>query len=344
MKESFGLPCTGDRKGPRRVNILALTGGGYRGLFTARVLAKLQEEMGEDKALAESFDLIAGTSIGGVIACALAAGISPARIDEALQEFGPLIFGGRVGRLSRTLRWGRRLISAGYSAVPLKEALRAILGDQAKRELNSIEKPLLLVAVSHTNAATALLRSAGLANAGRPASDVTLLDAALATAAAPTYFPAHWIKPELFLDGGLVANAPDLVALTEAMVNLFANLDEIHLLSVGTAGEAQQRVAKKWLSPGMFGWMIGQRLFDLTIAAQEQLAISQAETLLQDRMLRIDARPSPDQQEVVALDRADQTARDTLLAIAEQAVKTILKNRNQALRDFLRHRSENTRR
>ncbi|HFD87592.1 MAG TPA: hypothetical protein ENJ35_07945, partial [Gammaproteobacteria bacterium] len=69
-----------------RYRILALSGGGYRSLFTARILAKLEDHIG--RPLNQAFDLIAGTSIGGILAGGLAVGISAAKLADSLQDRG----------------------------------------------------------------------------------------------------------------------------------------------------------------------------------------------------------------------------------------------------------------
>lgn len=73
--------------------ILSLSGGGYLGLYTASVLAKLEEQSG--RRIVDMFDLLAGTSIGGIIALGLAAGTSAAEIRDAFLENGEAIFGKR---------------------------------------------------------------------------------------------------------------------------------------------------------------------------------------------------------------------------------------------------------
>jgi uncharacterized protein len=99
-----------------RFQILSLDGGGFRGMFSAAVLARLEEDLGTR--IADHFDLIAGTSTGGIIALGLGLGLSPQEITAFYTEHGPRIFRDRTR--TRSLR---RLLRAKYGREPLKEAL-----------------------------------------------------------------------------------------------------------------------------------------------------------------------------------------------------------------------------
>jgi patatin-like phospholipase/acyl hydrolase len=76
-----------------RFNILSLSGGGFLGLYTVSVLAGLEEVVGGP--IARHFDLLAGTSVGGIIALGLAAEIPAHTIKEAFEQNGTAIFSGR---------------------------------------------------------------------------------------------------------------------------------------------------------------------------------------------------------------------------------------------------------
>lgn len=194
--------------------ILCLSGGGYRGLYTALVLEALEERA--KRPLTEVFDVIAGTSIGGLIAAALALNMPAATIRAAIEAHGPAIFDRRAG-------WGqlrlpvrnpfRALYRARYSQIPLRQAIDVIFGAGANILLSGVSTPLIMPAVNLRTGAPIVLLSAGLAGSG--ASDLGLRDALLATSAAPAFFPPHRATGGTFVDGGLVANAPELVAVTE---------------------------------------------------------------------------------------------------------------------------------
>lgn len=103
-----------------RFQVLALDGGGLRGIFGAAALDQLEADF--DTSILEHFDLIAGTSTGGLIALALAAGRSPGEILDLYLKEGPQIF--------PTSRWARlRRLKKPFNSEPLRMAVTHILGD-----------------------------------------------------------------------------------------------------------------------------------------------------------------------------------------------------------------------
>jgi len=294
-----------------RFQILALSGGGYRGLFTAALLVELEKEGGP---LRDRFDLITGTSIGSILAGALSVGVPAADCLAGMLEHGERIFppAGRIGKAARGAK--QALIEAAYDTEPLQEAIGEILGSQCDEHLTNIEQALAIPCVSHTRAELRVLRSRGLA--GSDANAVALIDAMLASAAAPTYFPSRKLVTEVVIDGGLIANAPEMVGLGDAINLKGAKLADIHVLSIGTASASLARPPEEPPSSSIAGWMISRQLFQVAMQAQEQMAQSQCQMLIGDNYLRLDGNPSPEQAEVLALDRADNVATETLLDLA----------------------------
>ena len=111
--------------------ILALDGGGIKGIFPAAVLAGLEREYLEGRSAGDYFDLIAGTSTGGILALGLGAGMTADEILRMYLEQGHRVFPskerGFAGR-------ARRLVSAQYDRGPLDELLNQRLGDKTLRE------------------------------------------------------------------------------------------------------------------------------------------------------------------------------------------------------------------
>lgn len=118
---------------PDRFQILALDGGGAKALFTAHVLARLERDLGVS--ISDSFDLVAGTSAGGIVALALGAGLAPSEIVTQFKSLVETVFP------SARRRWWhrpRQLTSPIYDADALRTALEGVLGanklgDSAKR-------------------------------------------------------------------------------------------------------------------------------------------------------------------------------------------------------------------
>ena len=322
--------------------ILCLSGGGYRGLYTALVLEELEAKA--KRPLHSVFDVISGTSVGGLIAAGLAMKIPAREIRAGIEKHGESIFDRRIGFGS--FRIGvtnplKSLYRAKYPQGPLGRAIDAIFEKTATSALDSIETPLLLVAVNTRTGAPLLIRSNGLAGGG--ASGLTLRDSLLATAAAPTFFPPHRVGGDTYVDGGLIANAPDLVAVTETIKNLGCDARNLRVLSVGTASTPHE-IPSMGHAPGLLSWLIARGLVQLTLSAQEELAVDQCRVLLGDRYLRLDSNPPAADQSKIGLDKADAAATKLLSDAAEASIETFKGEHRAAIRRFLSHQSQGPRR
>ncbi|HBE9081608.1 CBASS cGAMP-activated phospholipase [Serratia fonticola] len=268
----------------RNFRILALDGGGIRGTFTASVLAKWAEMLGDGgENLAKHFDLIAGTSTGAILAIGLALGIPPAQILKFYRERGPLIFpeSGMFMQFlkpkheSQTLRkmledvFGNKILSENAQCRLVLPTVRALRG-----ESEAITTPHSPLRTAHQT--------------------LTAVEAALASSAAPTYFDSAAVSDSTdtiikYLDGGIWANNPVLPAISEAVRYLDVPLDRIDVLNIGTVGHEHnfsEPLGKGWLGTGKISWAIP--ISDLFFAAQEHAANQIAGNLLgQARMLRI---------------------------------------------------------
>ena len=321
--------------------ILCLSGGGYRGLYTALVLEAPEQRAG--RRLADVFDVLAGTSIGALIAAALALRLPAADIRSEIETRGPAIFDRRLrlGTVRLPLRRPfRGLLAARYSQKPLREAIDAIFGSSADQPLSRVATPLVVSAVDARTGSPQLLLSAGLA--GKRASELPLRDALLATSAAPTYFPPHRFRDRVLVDGGLVANAPDLVAVTETVRNLGCDLQQVRALSVGTAG-APREAPPTSAAPGLVGWLVRHGLVQPTLSAQERLAVDQCAVLLGDRYLRLDHAPAVGEPRL-GLEDADAASADALERAAATTIASFSGSNRAAVRRFLAHASLGPRR
>lgn len=325
--DQYRLPAQ-QRFGPgaAELRLLCLSGGGYRGLFIAQILARIEERLLAGEPIGAHFGMFAGTSVGGLIALALTCGRRASEVRDALIEHAPRIFPAHpLGRL-------RKLFGPPYDPARLADAVRACVGaEHANRPLDSIERPLLVTSVSWTRGCLAPLRSAGLA--GALADEATVMDAALATAAAPAHFPAHPVAGDPRLDGGLCANAPDAIALLEAVQRLRLPFEELRVMSVGTAAPptgAMPAAVPVW---GL-GW--SRYLIPLAIAGQERSTVQACKSLLGDRYLRVDQVPAPGLRTLGEFDRVDASRTGALLALADAAFEDLMDRRRNALDPFLR--------
>jgi predicted acylesterase/phospholipase RssA len=299
---------------PTRRQLLALSGGGFRGLFTARVLERAEEAF--QTRIGACFDLVAGTSVGALIAAAVAQGIPARAIRETFEANGEKIF--------RPGLWAglRRIVRAPYRADAISATLDALFASHpAALDAPLAQQPLKLLVTAVDAAAhrARVIGGKGLGDGALPS--ITLRDAILASAAAPTYFPVRRIASgETLVDGGLVANAPEWIALAYGLRLLATPLEDLHLLGIGTAAPDPARATAGDPDRGILPWLLSKRgLVQLTLDSQEELAVRQVMALLSDRYVRVDMRPSPDQARYIALDRADADARRVLITLADAA-------------------------
>ncbi len=250
--------------------ILAIDGGGVRGLIPALLLKALDVEIAANagtaqvgaKPLGRYFDLIAGTSTGALIAVGLSFAKSrqsdiPLATPEELVEF----YRERSAHAFRRIRFQkvRRLWRSEYNYEPFASVLEDIVGE---RRLSETATPVILPAYDVHNRYVRYFNSATAATS--ETEDYYLRDVLRATTAAPVYFPPARISAiggkneEVFVDGGLFANNPSLCASTEAL-RLFGFDRPLIVVSMGT-GQANQRYplhrleswgAFKWLDPRM---------------------------------------------------------------------------------------------
>jgi hypothetical protein len=271
-----------------RFRILSLDGGGIKGAFTASILATWEEYTG--LRIADHFDLVAGTSTGGIIALAVALGMPARTILDFYRNDGPKIFPTR-GWPTRLGLAVSHLLQSKYSREPLKRALVNVFGDKT---LSDARCRLILPAYDALRGRIFLFKTAHHPNLSFDKA-VTAVDAALATSAAPTYFsPAEVPTQEgnPYVDGGVWANCPTLAALIEAVHFLNIPLNDLDILSVGTTKEPTALLHR--LRSGVFGilpfgtlrW--APHIVALLFQAQMEFALAGVQLLTRGRILRID--------------------------------------------------------
>lgn len=203
------------------MRVLAIDGGGIRGIYACHVLERIQEEFGF--VFHRDFDLIAGTSTGSIIAAALAYDIPLTKVSELYREQGQLIFNPR--------RWSfKGALFPRYSSDPLSNALNDVFEDAT---LSEAKTRLIIPATDIGNGGVHVFKSNYDENFVRD-RNVKVVDAVLASCSAPSYFAPARVGPYQLSDGGLWANNPSLVAVTEALSRLGTERSQIRLLSVGT--------------------------------------------------------------------------------------------------------------
>jgi hypothetical protein len=187
------------------VRILAIDGGGIRGIIPAMVLAEVERRTG--RPARELFDLIAGTSTGGIIACALARPEPrpAAELVDLYRREGPDIFSRSLGRRVAS---AEGLLDEKYDDDALDTALARHLGDTRLRDART----RVLVTTYDLHG-----REPFVFRSWRSGADVSMAVAARATSAAPTYFEPVLFQGRSLIDGGVYAINPALTAYTEAL-------------------------------------------------------------------------------------------------------------------------------
>ncbi len=271
--------------------ILALDGGGVKGTFTASALATWEEHT--HLRVVDHFDLVAGTSTGGILAIGLGLGLSGSQMLQFYKEKGEVIFPmtSLAKRLHHLLRW---LFQPKFSQkILLNELERAYYRGKAPIPLKDSLCRLIIPSFHALAGSSHIFKtphhSSFKSDALTPAANV-----ALATASAPTYFSAAKVRNEIaesaYFDGGVWANAPVMAAIIEAVCVLGVPLDRIDVLSVGTT-EEPFTVGKK-TKAGVFKW--GTKLLKLLMCAQEDSCIKQAALLAgSTRFLRVNVVTPP---------------------------------------------------
>ncbi|MEO6811459.1 MAG: CBASS cGAMP-activated phospholipase [Isosphaeraceae bacterium] len=265
--------------------ILSLDGGGIKGAFTASVLATLEEVTG--KRVLDHFDLITGTSTGGIIAVGLGMGLSAGELREFYRSEGSAIFPstGLTHRLRSNLR---HLFRPKQSQETLRRAIARVLGD---RKLGESQRPLVIPAYDAVGGRIYLFKTPHHAHFSYD-FDSPAVDVAVATAAAPTYysafeFPRNGVS---YIDGGVWANCPVLVGLAEATNWLDAAPKDIDILSIGTTTEPFYISERRRLG-GILSWNKG--LVEIFMFAQVEAALAQANLITGGQVHRIDAVTLP---------------------------------------------------
>lgn len=263
--------------------ILSIDGGGIRGIFPAAVLSAMEGRYLDGDSVAGYFDLIAGTSTGGIIAIGLGAGLTATEILQLYLEDGREIFPPR-GRLGRI--WNaRRIVTHIYDRQKLEDHLLRRLGSRTLRDSTS---RLCIPSCDGTHGDVWVYKTPHHPDYQMDASR-RMVDVALATSAAPTYFQPMEGGGYRLLDGGLWANNPIMVSVVEALTALGAPRRRIRVLSLGCGSEPYRVGRWKVIAGGQLSWR------DLIFGAmhyQSLGALGQARLLLgADRVDRIE----PDQ-------------------------------------------------
>lgn len=269
------------------MRILAIDGGGIRGLIPALVLAELEARTG--RPVSDLFDLVAGTSTGGILACALtrpaddgSARYAAAQLVELYEQEGPAIF---HRDLLRRFRTADGYLDERYDDIGLRAALAGYLGTTRLSEARS---DVLVTAYALRERFAFLFRSSRAR--ADPTYDFTMADVAHATSAAPTYFEPAVVTDVAgahtwgLIDGGVYATNPAMVALAE-VARAGSAPDVELLLSLGTGEHTRPLEVADVRDWGRLQW--APRIVDVVFDGVAETVEFEASRILGDRYVRL---------------------------------------------------------
>lgn len=264
-----------------------------RGIFTAAVLAQLEDDLG--RPIISHFDLVVGTSTGGVIALGLGAGLSPRQILDFYVAERKRIFPG-----PHRLRALRQLVRAKYDPSGLERAVKRVFGE---RTLGESQRPLVVPSYNLGENDVYLFKTPHHPRLRRDYK-VPMWAVAMATTAAPIYFPAFRL-PEShvrLIDGGVWANNPAVVGVTEAVSMFGRPLEEIRVLSLGTTTSIRTRPSRLDKA-GLVQWCKRTNIVDVLLAGQSAGAFAEVQHLIGPNNAKRLNPQAPDERAL--LDRCD---------------------------------------
>jgi hypothetical protein len=265
--------------------VLSLDGGGMRGTYTATYLDRVAATFAKRRGvpaldIGGAFDLIVGTSTGGIIACALAAGVPLAEIVTLYSQHGPAIFSRPLptGAAGVFMDHRQRPLALASGTASLRVALTEKLGAKTLSAIYAERGIALAIpAVEMSQHRGWVFKTPHLKGTNHRDDNYALVDVCLATSAAPIYRSLAAVDhpdPDscgfnVFVDGGLWSNNPVLVGLIDAL-DLTQRGQEIHIFCLGTCPmPAGEQIPKNAVDRGLFDWMFGGAAAELAIDAQQ---------------------------------------------------------------------------
>lgn len=236
------------------VRILSIDGGGIRGIIPATFLIEIEKRTG--KPICELFDLIAGTSTGGILAATLTTPNRHGKPKYTAEQVRSAYFmhGGEIFHhsLRQTMFSLGGIARPKYSPSGLETMLEKYLGNN---RLHSTLTEILVTAYDMSSSKPWFYKTSFAKNHRAPADDPLLTQVARATSAVPTYFPPVTIEGNCMVDGGVFASNPALCAYAQAC-NMYPEEKEFLVVSLGTGLQVLNRPCTKINKWGITNWAV----------------------------------------------------------------------------------------
>ena len=223
--------------------VLSIDGGGIKGLYSSRILEHFEDRF--NCHIADYFDLICGTSTGGLIALGLSLNIPVSLISNLYYRRGKQIFPEGNSFLSLLKQV---FLQSKYDNNELRKALQEIFGDRTLADSHCL---LCIPAFSLTDGRPFIFKYDHNEGNLRRDSKTKYVDIALATSAAPAYLPIVTLDTydnKQFIDGGVYANNPTLVGVVEALRYFVGNGKRFQKLMVMSIGSLEPNPGRRFVS------------------------------------------------------------------------------------------------
>lgn len=300
--------------------ILSIDGGGILGLYSAEILRHIQERFFPGESYTDQYNLIAGTSTGGIIALGLGLGKDPDTISKFYQRFGREIFP-YSSKFSRLLSCRKILFGTKYSNKQLVRLTKEFFGESVMCDAKT---HLCIPAIDVVSSQSVVFKTPHADDLFRD-KDTKMWEVAVATSSAPTYFPVFSTKkwPGL-VDGGLWQNNPSLIATIEALryfVGPELEYKNLHVLSIGNPLTRVPRSLSLRGKNSLFRW--NKKLVELPMKVNSKAVddilnfMHSFNRLGIDRYTRIASSDVGEAVKFLALDNASHEAMKWMLHRAE---------------------------
>lgn len=290
--------------------ILTIDGGGIKGLYSSKILEHIEDQY--NCKIADYFDMICGTSTGGIIALGLSLGVKAMELSKLYEENGIWIFP-KQNRIFAAIK--QLLLSGKYSDKQLRKSLTETFGDKRIKDCQNL---LCIPSYSYTDARPWVFKKDHKEGDLSRDNEAYCVDVALATSAAPTYFPLaeiEYFDSKQFVDGGIWANNPSLVGFLEAIrffVGEKKEYNALKILSISSltspkgkiVGLKRHRSFRHWRGDLVEIMMNGQASF--TVKFMEWIHQINNIPITYIRIPTCDL--APEQQEIIQMDNASSNS------------------------------------
>lgn len=346
-----------------RFQILSLPGGGFMGYHTALMIDHIERQL-INKGLeytdprfvtiGQKFDLICGTSIGGIVGLAVAFNIPAAIVAKAFHDYGhkifpPSRFAGVLGFLptSAQVSLFKKLYKnkSLFSQEPLAEAINHVfaeagLGSAKEKVVKDCPNNFLIMAHNISSGNPKAFKTGHHPDFTFDPM-VSIEDIALATSAVPCVFSPHKIGNELYVDGAMYANSPCVCGIAEAMKVFEQEISDIHILEICPGENPLKLGGVTQAEVQGASWLFGNKkvpaglVVSQLMTAQQKSAEFIAKYLIgPENYVKVTSQFTSLTSDQVSLVKADETAKR---AIEVEAITTFSQKvyRDQKVKDFL---------